>query len=230
MSGLGTQVMYAPHDGVGLALLTNADASAVANDLIMRRVFRAAFGLPEDTDPGAALANVNNVRNGAKTAAPAGVGGMPAPPPTDIDFTGAYAAAGYGPGFVLCNTSSTSAYCLETLANFRSVLGDGALRAADLFGAWPRLRSTHIWFVHQGGTRFALRPTNLYPRGYGKDESAFLFSTWMGEEGGPLVECVVEEGAVRGCGLFGTVEQKTMWEKKGGSVEERAEAWFERAA
>jgi hypothetical protein len=228
--GLGTLVMFAPHDGVGLALLTNVDEPDAANELVIRRVFRAAFGLPENADLGAALADANDPRNEAKAAATAEEGGKPVPLPADVDFTGAYAAAGYGPGFVLCNTSSTSAHCLEILATFQSTLGDGGLNATSLVGAWPRLWSTHIWLVHQGGTRFALQTPIVFPQGYGKNESAFMFPEWTGEEGGPSAECVVEEGIVRGCGLFGMVKPKTMREKKGGSVEERAEAWFERVA
>jgi hypothetical protein len=223
--------MFAPHDDIGLTVLTNADNSAAANKLIARRIFRAAFGIPEDVGAGPARADPDTPHIGSRMAAAAAENARDdGEPPAGVDFTGAYAAAGYGPGFVLCNTSSTSAYCLETLATFRSVLGDGVLRATDLFGAWPRLWSTHVWFEHQGGMRFTLRVPSVFPQGYGKNESAFMFSIWTGEEGGPLAECVVEEGAVKGCGLFGTVEQKTMWEKKGGSVEERADAWFERVA
>jgi hypothetical protein len=222
--------MFAPHDDVGLAVLTNADSSDDTNVLIAHRVLRAAFGLSEDADPGVAPAS----QNAPSTGAQAGAGGEEASgnrdPPVDVDFTGSYAAAGYGPGFVLCNTSSTSAYCLETLAVFKSALGDDGLNATDFFGAWPRLWSTHIGFAHQGGTSFSLQTLNVFPQGYGKNGSAFIFPEWTAEEGGPVMNCVVEEGTVRGCGLFGTVEQKTIREKKGGSIEETADVWFERFA
>lgn len=144
------------------------------------------------------------------------------PPP--YDFTGAYHNDGYGT-FVLCNTTSTSHYCNEVLSDFAAVDAQGPPREAlELYGAWPRLWTSHIRLVHINGTRFDCFPTQLFPRGFGKNTTAFeTFESRLG-----YVDFVVEGGVVIGAGLSDTVGERTNLEKKGGSVEETADAWFVR--
>ncbi|KAI0035032.1 beta-lactamase/transpeptidase-like protein [Vararia minispora EC-137] len=220
--GIGTLVMFAPQDGVGLVLLSNADASYVTNLAAAWRVFRAAFDIKNDA-PAPSLADVDKrvppredtkAQDRRAEELPAGV-----------DFTGAYSASGYGPGFVLCNTSSTSSYCLDLLASYSAALG--TLSPTTLYGHWPRLWSSDVRLVHHNGTRFALDLVSLFPSGFGRNHTGFAVLL-SGDENGPWADFALEDGVVKGFGLDGTVGEKTMREKKGGSVQETADAWFMR--
>jgi len=217
-----------PEDAVGLVVFSDSENTISAIDAVGKRIFRAAFGLAEQSSDRKRVSFTSGAerssRNGLESSKTMSMseGSLPG-----IDFTGAYAAPGYGPGFTLCNTSRTSHHCLQTLKTLRASLGPDFIRSADLFAARPRLWCSHILLQHLNGTLFSLSTLNPFPEGHGRDDTPFELGMGVLEEL-QWVECVVEGGEVVGCGLFGTVlgSQRTIRERKGGNIEQKAEACF----
>ena len=84
--------------------------------------------------------------------------------------------------------------------------------------------TSHVRMRHQQGVTFDFYPATLYPNGYGKDTTPFVWD--VGAEGS--VEFVVEDGEVVGFGVNGFVEQLTERARTYESVRDRAEVWFDR--
>ncbi|KZV71301.1 beta-lactamase/transpeptidase-like protein [Peniophora sp. CONT] len=224
--GFATLVMFAPHDGVGLTILTNGDNQAKANKDIAWRLFEAAFGL----EPSAAHQSMfADPEEPERRAAPAKTAHYePAPA---VNLTGVYSAAGYGAGFELCSLTSTSPTCARILADYAAVAAASgrSLSPTDLYASWPRLWGSSLRLEHISGTRYAFRTTELYPIGHGKNKTAFEIREGSPKQGeAPWADFVLENAQVVGFGLRGTVEEETMLEKEGGGVKETADAWFAR--
>jgi hypothetical protein len=143
------------------------------------------------------------------------------------DLAGTYTDPGYG-SLTLCAPESSSFYCNEVFADFAAVDAVSPRReSAQLLAAWPRLWSTHARLTQRSGSNmtFDINLSALFPRGYGANQTAF--ETSETGEGDAMVEFAVnEQGKVEGFGVFGMVGETTIRERKGGSVRERAEAWF----
>lgn len=213
---------------MGIVALINADGHKAATAMtsisyeILRRSFQAVGAVgpaeaPSKSHPSTRVPQVS----------PSGDAHENTPA---LDFTGIYRDDGYGP-FILCNTTSTSQHCRQVLADFKAV--DSHTHTpppAELYASLPRLWSTHLRFTHVKDNRFHVKPTALFPEGYGKNTTPFEVPWDVGvtEDGFAFADFVVEEGKVTGFGISGTVEQKTMTQKKGGTVKETADAWFER--
>ena len=148
-------------------------------------------------------------------------------------FTGTYANAGYG-SFTLCAPASTSHHCSRVLSTFDAIDSTKPHASATgkeiLYIAWPRIGTSHLRFVrlNEGGDGnvFSMQPTNLYPEGYGKDETPFETALDGVNPEGATVQFVIERGEVTGFGLTGFVGEVTERERLGSTVEEKAEVWF----
>ena len=209
MPGFATLVMFAPHDGVGLTILTNGDNQAAANKKIAWRLFEVAFGL-EPTTQSPLFSDPEKPERRAVLAQT-----FYEPPPT-VDLTGSYSAAGYGAGFELCSLTSTSPACARTIADFAAVakVSNHSLGANDLYASWPRLWGNSLRLEHMSGTRYAFRPLELYPNGHGRDKTAFQIREGSPKEGeAPWADFVLEDGRVIGFGLSGTVGEETLGER-----------------
>lgn len=219
--------MFAPHDGVGLTILTNGDNQFKANLAIAWRLFEVAFGL-ERTTYNPILADPEEPE---RRAAHPEAASESAPAPT-VDLTGVYNAAGYGAGFELCSLTSTSSACARTLADYATVAAASgrSLSETDLYASWPRLWGDSLRLEHISGTRYALRLTALYPQGYGKNKTAFEISQGGQVGEAPWADFLLKDGQVVGFALSGTVGEETMLEKEGGGIAETADAWFARKA
>jgi hypothetical protein len=130
------------------------------------------------------------------------------------DLAGTYTDAAYGP-ITLCARSSSSAHCRTVLEAFAAT---SKLEDDTLYAVWPRFRSGHLRVRPSAGL---FEPTNLFPVGYGRNTTAFEMLT--------TAEASVEfdvgdDGAVRGIG----VSWGDFPERSAGSIEERAQAWFQR--
>ncbi|KZV70801.1 beta-lactamase/transpeptidase-like protein [Peniophora sp. CONT] len=236
-NGFSSLILFAPHDHVGVIILNNGDQQADANTRIAWRLFETAFGL-EPLD-GEEPENPSDLLVSDERRAPAFSPSLEEDTHASDSFTsldirsleGTYAAPGYGAGFELCSASSTSEPCREVLADFSAV--DGQLREDNLYASWPRLWSSHLRLVRVNGARFAFRPGSLYPHGYGLNRTAFETCELECGQGGnaPWADFVIEGDNVIGFGLRGSLgDEKTMLEKEGGSVQERADAWFARSS
>jgi hypothetical protein len=143
---------------------------------------------------------------------------------------GTYTNAAY-PALRLCAASSAAADCGSVLSAFEMILG--TLADDVLYATWPTARSTHVQLkrirVSEDDcstsdlvAQFELRPTVLYVEGYGKDTRPFLANAFQRGR----AELVVDNGRVRGLGLFFFDAPDTERERLGKTVEERAEVWF----
>ncbi|KAA1476004.1 beta-lactamase/transpeptidase-like protein [Dentipellis sp. KUC8613] len=231
--GISTLVTFLPAEGLGFVILTNADTKSFTYNDLPQRIVRDVFGhsehKPEDLVPQRAPHTTSSpessqlypTRNRQDSHIPLDA------------YAGTYGNAGYG-SLTLCAPSSTSAPCAKVLAEFDAIDAAGGWSArfngsAQLFASWERLWSSHLRLVHLSGNKFAMFPTSLFPQGYGRDTTPFETSDALLRDlgGEPAVEFVVgANGKVVGGGLNGLVEQVG---KKEGTVEETAEAWFEKA-
>ncbi|KAK6969555.1 beta-lactamase domain-containing protein [Favolaschia claudopus] len=132
---------------------------------------------------------------------------------TTLNLAGTYSNAGYG-NFTLCSSSKVN-----------TVTGISPTQnSTELYSVSSRFWGTHIRLTPVPGTNYdyAVHHTNLYVDGYGADKSAF-------ED--PLFEFkasfMEERGKVVGFGLF-VAEGETWRAKKGGSVRDVADAWFDK--
>ncbi|VDB83261.1 unnamed protein product [Peniophora sp. CBMAI 1063] len=232
-NGFSSLILFAPHDNVGIVILNNGDQKADVNTRIAWRLFEAAFGLePLGSDRGMQFDWLNDDERRLPTSSGSLESGNPGLSESfaRINITsleGTYAAAGYGAGFDLCTSSSTSDRCREALADFTAV--DEHLRENNLYAIWPRLWSSHLRLVHVHDERFTVRPSSLYPRGHGLDRTPFeTCEIRCGQDGdAPWADFVVEDGKVLGFGLRGLLgDETTMLEMEGGSVQETSDAWF----
>ena len=169
-------------------------------------------------------------------------------------FAGTYFNAGYGKGnLTLCSPTtpspSLSAECKQVIEDFAS-FPSSAPELDDnstLYASFRTLWSSHARLHYVGNDTFQIQITYLFPEGYGKDQTPF--ETYEDGEAGGTVRFAVRRGEnsnglgmtsmlgertvdmeeeVLGFGLFDTVGAVTDREKKGGSVEETADVWFER--
>ncbi|KAJ7803451.1 beta-lactamase/transpeptidase-like protein [Mycena olivaceomarginata] len=114
---------------------------------------------------------------------------------------GTYSNLGYG-NFTLCS----SAQPITTQS----------------YSAWPRFWGSHLRLTPISGNAYDGKLTTLYVDGYGVDHTPF-------ED--PVIDLGVafmeEEGKVTGLGFF-VASGETWREKKGGSVRDIADAWFDK--
>jgi hypothetical protein len=209
---VSTFIAAAPHDGIGIIVLSNADSKADAISNITGEAAEIAFG-SENSSPATVTRRSNQLvpRHAGVTAR-----GDDGPP--QVDLTGTYYNAGYGTG-VLCSVQSSSPSCKSVLDAFRSI--DPSLsNSTDLFASWVTLFSTHICFTYTNDGKYLISAGSIYPQGYGKNTTAF--STL-----GPIAraEFVVEDGKVIGFGWNNIGDDDDDVVKRG-SVQETAEVWF----
>ncbi|KAI0027306.1 beta-lactamase/transpeptidase-like protein, partial [Vararia minispora EC-137] len=222
ISGITTFVILSPRDGFGIVILANADWKQPAIAEVVDTITRHAWGLSHDQP---SLLPVSPASHNRKPFS--GEKQMHAPPETDL--TGAYAGDGFGV-VVLCNVSSTSQRCQDVLNTFFAVDRASSepipANVTQLYAAWPLYWTTHVRMIHLHGMRFILRPTALFPEGYGRDKTPF--ETFEGEFGEYAeAEFVVHEGRVQGFGLF-VLKELGREKERGDSVETRASVWFAR--
>jgi hypothetical protein len=133
--------------------------------------------------------------------------------------------------------------CTDVLAAFKQF---NEARSDTLYGFWDRIVSNAFRLVRVpddavdqwGNSTFSFRPTNLHPHGYGKNTSAFEMDdlqSYTSPEAGDgriifqvATEDEIKETVVEGFGWEGTVDWGVVPErqKKGETIEERADVWF----
>ncbi|KAI0944294.1 hypothetical protein AcW1_002041 [Taiwanofungus camphoratus] len=231
--GFSTKVAFLPTDKLGIVLLANADEKAAANEVIMYRIIEDVLR----------LRRVDRIiSTDAQGRAVSGDGDSPGLPVTSDEskeglaleleeYAGTYTNPGYG-AFTLCAPTSDSHYCASVLADFapfgNNMNGNLTAASSRLYGAWPRIWSSHLRMVHQEGESFSLQFTSLFPQGYGVNPVAF--ETWeTGTSHGRAVFAVEDQAGqrkVKGFGLMIDDEAVKARERAGGGVEDVADAWF----
>ncbi|KAJ7104474.1 beta-lactamase/transpeptidase-like protein [Mycena belliarum] len=245
--GVATQVDLYPYDGFGIVVLANTRATtAGATSNIASAIADRLFGLPvaRDAARAAAVPGPNVARDVPRPLTPADStvvrGGAQCPaavperkerkaprdvptPPTPADYTGTYSNAGYG-NVTLCSPASTSAHCLQVMQAFGKVAAATGrpTPATDLFAAWPRFWGSHLRLYPYSGASYVVEATNLYVGGYGANTTAFEDATPAA-----VASFMMEEGRVVGLGM--TVALGESWRaKRGGSIRDVSDVWFEK--
>jgi len=220
---VSTAVAAALEDGIGIIALTNADSKAEPIVDIILKVAEKAFGFGNSSPPANSPTTVTR-RSDLLVPRRAGVTAHANEGPPGVDLTGTYYNAGYGTG-VLCSVHSSSPSCHGVLDAFRTI--DPSLtpnsNSTDLFASWVTLLSTHIRFKHANDSQYLISTGSIYPKGYGKNTTAF--STLAPYA---TAEFVVENKKVVGFGWDNMVDGGGL--RQAGSVEETSEVWFVKQA
>ncbi|KAI0253805.1 beta-lactamase/transpeptidase-like protein [Lactifluus subvellereus] len=220
-------------DGVGVVALANADLKQPTLVNITNSIARKLFGLdaqsplPQGRQP-------HDAESQFQSAPEEEAGGTRALP--RVDLAGTYHDAGYGT-FELCSAASrstrsrdrsesganaTTSNCQRVLDDFRHELPtndhDGLLLVS-----WPSIFTSHARFAPAptesdaaGRHRHVVDFVTLYPAGYGRNSTPFAH--WLGRT---IADFVVEDGEVKGFGLYGIGGREGC-----GSVEECSDVWF----
>ena len=222
LPGVSTYIFLSPHDGTGVVALSNADEKQPALGEVAHILLHKVWGIQEDPLPSVSF--VETRLNGMRRVPEYAVSASAPEELPPYDFTGLYLNEGYG-AFLLCDSKSTSAHCATVLDDFAAVDAPEKPKSTELYASWPRLWTSHVRASYAGDMRFVIQVSQLFPQGYGKNTTPFeLFG------GGAFADFVVrDDGEVLGFGLFGLAGERTNREKKGGSVEDTAEVWFDRA-
>ncbi|KAJ6510375.1 beta-lactamase/transpeptidase-like protein [Mycena sanguinolenta] len=212
--GVASVVDLYPSDGFGIVLLANT-AGPLVTQTIARAVADRVLGLPIE-------ASRIKTEMCPSTQPQIPVNAIP----SDMlaGFTGTYSNLGYG-NFTLCSPLfPSSADCLAIIQDFRRV--DSAagkhIDPLGLYSAWPRFLGSHLRLSQVSGYDYAVKLVTLYVDGYGVDRTPF--EDVLFERSYPA-KFMVEDRAVIGLGLF-VAGQESWRAKKGGSVREIADVWF----
>ncbi|KAJ7176919.1 beta-lactamase/transpeptidase-like protein [Mycena filopes] len=212
--GVSTWVKFYPRDGFGIILFAN-----VAIDAVTELVTFAV----EDR-----LLGIKNITTGPPTALPPKES-LPPPPPnatTPASFTGTFSNVPYG-NFTLCSpVHPTTDACAKVVQDFRTVdAAAGKLpQPAELYTAWPRWWASHFRLTPFSENVYIATSTTMYLEGFGDNRTPF--EDPLDEF---LVTFMVDKGKVEGLGI--TIAAKETWRElkyPGGSVEETADAWFDK--
>jgi hypothetical protein len=150
---------------------------------------------------------------------------------TDMSiYAGIYTNPGYGT-LILCSSARPSSACKPVLAGFAALTPNNTLPTGQMFGYFTRVKvwASQVRLVGKGSpTAFAFTGTTLFPAGYGANTSAFEM---VGTAPGSSVEFVLGKGGkVQGFGLFAVDGKPFAFEAGPGSVQQRAEVWFDKTA
>ncbi|EIM80585.1 beta-lactamase/transpeptidase-like protein [Stereum hirsutum FP-91666 SS1] len=229
LPGATALVSFMPSEGIAVVALINADDKyhSVSTPLLYK-IIDGLFAINGSTATGRIDPEAQ------PKALSSEVLGTESPPLALESYAGTYNNSGYNT-FTICAPSSTSQYCADVLSAFAAVDAHAltsnhstpSIDKPQLFAAYPSAWAPYIRFIHISGQRFTWDLTALFVEGYGADKTPFEVVAQDGTE----IEFVVdgESGDVRGFGLVGTVvEKNTDRQRKGGGIQEIADAWFDK--
>lgn len=229
-----SEVLFLPSDRLGIVALSNADQPQQAHHKVAYRIVEDVLGLPhvvgpvEEVSIGQTVAPDDLHPNSSATITLAA---------SLARYAGTYKNAAYG-NFTLCAPTTRSKYCARVLADFAAC---GEREDPALYAAYPRFTSSHIrltpvplplarWAsppatAHENVDSWELEFVSLFPHGYGKDSSPFVYRVL----GGSTMElrCTVARGLVEGCGIVDITLDEGRVPRKG-SVKETTDVWFDR--
>ncbi|KAJ7204669.1 beta-lactamase/transpeptidase-like protein [Mycena pura] len=205
--GVATIVDLYPRDSVAIVLLANTLTTTLTRN-IANAVADRVLGLPEYGHyvagaPPVAQQQISFSKRESRDE-------DPWPPDHSYYICGLRGPLSPGP---------SSRECQVVIDDFRT--------PSSSYARWPRFWASHLRLSPVPGSRdyeYAVQLTNLYPDGYGADRTPF-------EE--PSAEFVAKfmmdsNGDVVGLGFFG-VAQGTSWRsKRGGSMRDTADVWFDK--
>lgn len=230
-----SEVLFLPSVGVGVIALSNADQPQDAYYKVAYRLIEDVLKLAHIVDPDETpfLGNITT-QDDAQSE-----GSTTITLSTTLSrYAGTYKNPAYG-NFTLCAPTSRSKYCSRVLAEF-AACGERGEHPA-LYAAYPKFMSSHIRLTpdplprvrsatepaatHENIDTWELEFVSLFPQGYGKDSTPFVYRVL----GGSMMEvrCVVVGGAVDGCGIVNvTLDEGRVLRE--GPVKDIADVWFAR--
>ncbi|KAJ7851819.1 hypothetical protein B0H14DRAFT_2761099 [Mycena olivaceomarginata] len=218
--GISSMCTVYPQDGFAVVVLANTAGTGTQN--VALAVADRILGLPS---PSSAV-----VPAPANVASPAPKASAPAAPPNVLSgLAGTYSNVGYG-NFTLCSaaqtTSPTSLQCAGVIQDFAKVdtAAGKPSNSAELYSAWSRFWGTYLRLNPASGNDYVAQLTTLYVDGYGEDHTPFEDAV---DDFQFKITFMEEKGKVVGLGFF--VAENESWRvKKGGSVRDTADAWFDK--
>ena len=158
--------------------------------------------------------------------------GAPKTPIALDKYTGTYRNPAYG-SITFCDSTNpqNSSYCNQVLSDFATVDSHKPSQIPSyfqLFAKWSRIWSTHVRLVYisdsGSGRQFGIQPTALFTSGFGADKTPF--ETFESGAGEVVAEFVLVNGRVLGLGVQGIVGDLS--ERRGNTIQEKAEVWFDK--
>ncbi|EPS99304.1 hypothetical protein FOMPIDRAFT_1164237 [Fomitopsis schrenkii] len=233
--GISTLVVFLPDDGLGIVVLANADGKDAANMAIVLKIIEDVLDLKRvdrrvTTDAtGKAVFEEELLALERFAAQKGGPNAAVEPLPVDLEsLSGTYTNPGYGT-IALCTAQSTSPHCRTVLASFAPFIK--RVSSPELYAAWPRILSSHVWLTHSTAAEFSVLITSLFPEGYGANTTAFETSE-SGESEARAVFVVGgagEKTEVHGFGIEIDAEAVEARKRAGArDVRDWSDAWFER--
>lgn len=225
--GVSSEVYMVPSANLGIVALANADLKQPALLSTIYRIIEDQLGLEHTASQSMADAILQPT---PPSSAPTPSSTSPPPLPLQ-SYAGDYFDAGYG-NITLCTPSTTpSGACtaiLEAYAPFDNVTDP---RSTTLYAAIDSVWISNLRLRHQDGNAFVMSGTYIFPRGFGADQTPFETSETA--QTSANIEFVVAYGEggvgrVVGFAINGLVGEVTDAQRRGGSVEETAEVWFDR--
>jgi hypothetical protein len=141
-------------------------------------------------------------------------------------YAGVYHDAGYGT-IRFYAPSDTCPEARSVLHEFAEAGIDVSGSSQRLFARWARNGFTHFSLLHKEGNTFIPRAQSLFPQGYGKNTTPFETGT-TGAPNSRFEFDFAEDGTVRGFGILGSYGPPTPRERAGGTIQQRADVWFDR--
>ncbi|EPS99303.1 hypothetical protein FOMPIDRAFT_114665 [Fomitopsis schrenkii] len=224
ITGISTLVVFLPDDGLGIAVLTNADDKDDANMAIAIMIIGDLLGLNSVTTNATGTAVSEEGLSTENSSTPAAE-----PLPVNLEsLSGTYSNLGYG-NITFCTANDQSPDCPEVLASFAPFINQTS--SPELYAAWLRIYSSHVRLTHQSATEFSVQFTSLFPEGYGANTTAFETAE-SGEIDASAVFVLGGEGENATVFGFGMEidEDAVAARKRAGArdLEEWADAWFEK--
>ncbi|KAH7908433.1 beta-lactamase/transpeptidase-like protein [Hygrophoropsis aurantiaca] len=219
LPGFSSKVDFLRDDGLGIAVLTNMDPNSDALNQLTDKVMDEALMLgsraspcriPEDKVPQSIPQRAPDSNNH----------GLPVE-----NYTGYYASPGY-PSLMLCDPSSSTERCKSLLAQYSRVDSAKNHTKPYLIAEWTGFWNKHVRLEYQANGLFSTEFITLFPYGYGADKTPFMVDVFP--DINTIAEFVVQDNSVEvvGFGLFRTEGFETEREKRGRSVQEKADVWF----
>ncbi len=214
---------------MGIVVLANADQKDSAEFDIIHRIIEDFLDLERKT-PGTRYISSDSLSvSFAKNATGRSISTRPLTLSLE-HYAGTYISPGY-PNITFCTPSSRSIDCKDVIKQFQ--LFEDVSISSTLYARIPSLWISYGRLRWKEGNSFALSGTNLFPHGYGSDESPF--ETW--EAGEATAEFVVEQAdstgnlssgipRVLGLGIMDLSGEVTERSRLPGGIKERAEIWF----
>lgn len=222
-----SEVLFLPSDKLGVVALSNADQPQEAHLKVAYRIIEDVLKLPHVVDPDANPSTASTIAqddahlDGSTTITLAA---------SLSRYAGTYKNLAYG-NFTLCAPTTRSEYCASVRADF-AACGERGEHPA-LYAAYPRFTSSHIRLTphplqpaaHENIDAWELEFVSLFPHGYGKDTTPFVYRVLGGST--MEVRCAVVGGRVDGCGIVDvTLDEGRVLRE--GPLKEVADVWFER--